>query len=354
MSLIIDMLKDLDGRRYQPGGVATAARQAAWPSDSRTRGQLTGRALALGGAGLLIAGVLAGIALHTTAPVQFTQATGATRPAAVDSHTAGMQTAGRDANAVTVPAVQPDTLPAPGAVTVTTEPGSEARVNGAPARSPVAAAPAARAGKPVMETPAGIEVTPRPLSPEQQLARDFHAASTALSNGNIAEAEHLLEDLLTRDNAQHRARLLLAGLYVQQQQPGRAESVLASGLLHYPQHAPYARLYAQLLAAQARDSEAIHALQTALPAAGDDAGYLALLAGLYQRNGKAAAAVSTYRAALRLAPAHGEWWTGLGISSEQAGDAQTAAAAYREAIRHPLTAALQQYVQQRLKLLASG
>ena len=157
-----------------------------------------------------------------------------------------------------------------------------------------------------------------------------------MNKGNAVEAERLLEDLLARDNGLHKARLLLAGLYVQQQRNSRAESVLASGLLHYPQHAPYASLYAQLLAAQARDSEAINALQGALPAAADDAAYHALLAGLYQRSGKADAAAGSYREALRLAPAHGEWWMGLGISSEQAGDAETAASAYRQALHYPL------------------
>ena len=71
-----------------------------------------------------------------------------------------------------------------------------------------------------------------------------------------------------------------------------------------------------------------------------------------KRSGKPAAAAGSFRAALRLAPAHGEWWMGLGISSEQAGDASTAATAYRQALQYPLTTALQQYVQQRLEQLA--
>jgi MSHA biogenesis protein MshN len=173
-----------------------------------------------------------------------------------------------------------------------------------------------------------------------------------LSKGDTAEAERLLEDLLARDSGLHKVRLLLAGLYMEQQRHSHAESLLSSGLLHYPRHSRYARVYAQLLAGQARDSEAINILQASLPAAGDDADYHALLAGLYQRNGKPVAAADSYRTALRLAPAHGEWWMGLGISSEQAGDAQTAATAYRQSLHYPLAAPVQQYVQQRLEQLA--
>ncbi|MGB5540065.1 MAG: tetratricopeptide repeat protein [Gammaproteobacteria bacterium] len=347
MSLINDMLKDLDRRNYQPAGAHAAALHPPGLAGMHLPNPLAGRTPMLAGAALLVAIVLAGIAFSNPFRLQQSR-TPDSDPAKT---TRILEIPTRELAASTVAAVQPaataqsdpDTIETP----VTEQ--HERKVQTPPATPVQAATPASG---PATREDGHFEVTPRPLTPEQRLARDFQAAAAAVNKGNAVEAQRLLEDLLARDNGLHKARLLLAGLYVQQQRNSRAESVLASGLLHYPQHAPYASLYAQLLAAQARDSEAINALQGALPAAADDAAYHALLAGLYQRSGKAVAAAGSYREALRLAPAHGEWWMGLGISSEQAGDAETAASAYRQALHYPLGKALQQYVQRRLEQLA--
>lgn len=199
-----------------------------------------------------------------------------------------------------------------------------------------------------------IEVTHRPLTVEQQFLRDFHVAANTFKQGNYAESERLLEDLLARDNGQHRARLLLARLYSQQDLDSRAELVLYDGLLHFPQYAPYVSLYAQLLAEQGRDSLAIDTLENALPGAHDNADIHALLAGLYQRNGNSAAAVENYLTALRLEPTRGEWWVGLGISSEQVGDRDTAENAYNEAMQHALISEVEQYAEQRLQQIADS
>ncbi|MGB5472430.1 MAG: tetratricopeptide repeat protein, partial [Gammaproteobacteria bacterium] len=311
------------------------------------RNPLAGRTPVLAGAALLVTIALAGIAFSNTFRLQQSR-TPDSDPAEttrileipVRAVVAGKVTA-------RLPAAPAHTAPDKVETPVTEQ--HEQKVQTPPATPAQAAAPASG---PAAGDDGHFEVTPRPLSTEQRLERDFQVAAAAVNKGNAVEAERLLEDLLARDNGLHKARLLLAGLYVQLQRNSRAESVLASGLLLYPQHAPYASLYAQLLAAQARDSEAINALQGALPAAADDAAYHALLAGLYQRSGKADAAAGSYREALRLAPAHGEWWMGLGISSEQAGDAETAASAYRQALHYPLGTALQQYVQLRLEQLA--
>ncbi len=198
-----------------------------------------------------------------------------------------------------------------------------------------------------------IEVTHRPLSADQLAQRAIRVAANVYKEGNFSEAQRILEDLLAQDNAQHKARLLLAKLYAQQNLNKRAELVLSNGLLHYPQHVPYASLYAQILAKQGHDGAAIDALQNALPGARDNADLHALLAGLYQRTGNSKAASKSYLLALGLEPKHGEWWMGLGISSEQAGDRSTAERAYNEALQYPLTNAVEQYAEQRLQQLVA-
>ncbi|MGD2111864.1 MAG: tetratricopeptide repeat protein [Gammaproteobacteria bacterium] len=346
MSLINDMLKDLDRRTGRPTGAPAAVLQSLGLAGLRMSRPVPAGALAAGGLALSVLLAAMVFLLSNSVRLQPWQSDGTTVRVLEIPRVARPGKPAADA-ASTPPA---ETGPATAPV-VEHNPVTDMRTPDTGRATLASAAAEAPHPEPAIETGGRLEVTPRPLAMEQQQARDIQAANRALSKGDTAGAERLLMDVLARDSGLHKARLLLAGLYLQQQRLSRAESLLASGLLHYPRHPPYARMYAQLLAAQARDSEAIHILQTSLPAAGDDADYHALLAGLYQRNGKAAAAADSYRTALRLAPAHGEWWMGLGISSEQAGDAQTAATAYRQALHYPLAAAVQQYVQQRLEQL---
>lgn len=346
MSLVNDMLRDLDRRHYRPAGgheavltgLGLAPRTAAQALPSRR--------------GAVLAGTLLACACALAAHVYYEPTGTRTAPATEDIRLAlaiprAERTPAGPALTVSTagPASNPSPSPAAGEPAVTTQ-QVETPPRHAEDTSPVLQA------TPSDVTATRVEVTPRPLSREAQQSRDLQAAGAAIAGGDHDGAERQLQDLLEQDDGLHQARLLLAGLYIRQHAAGRAEALLVTGLQHYPRHAAYARLYAQLLTAQARDSEAIDALETALPSAADDVAYHALLAGLYQRNGNSRAAVEGYRTALRIDPARGEWWAGLGIASEQAGDTQTAATAYRQAAQQPLDESVQRYVRQRLAHLA--
>ncbi len=203
---------------------------------------------------------------------------------------------------------------------------------------------------PETDNSGNIDLTSLPISSAQQSGL-FKKVADAVTEGNLSNAQRLLEGLLSRNKDQHKARLLLAKLYIQQQLNGRAESLLATSLIDYPQYAPYAKLYAQILAKEGRDSEAIHAVTTALPTVSTDADYHALLAGLYQRSGDPIAAADSYRDALRLAPEHGEWWMGMAIANEHAGMSGLAKRAYRQALQVPTSTPVQQYAEKRLQQL---
>jgi MSHA biogenesis protein MshN len=218
--------------------------------------------------------------------------------------------------------------------------------------STAALQPQSKASTADSSRPGYIEVTHRPLSAKQQRLQEYHAAAGTYREGNLTEAAQQLEDLLVRDNGQHQARLLLARVYSQQNQDNRAVLVLSNGLIHYPNHVPYITLYAKLLAAQGRDNEALITLRNAPSEALDSAEYHALLAGVYQRTGDSTAASDSYLAALRIDPAHGEWWMGLGIASEQSGEEDRAEYAYNEALQYPLASVVKSYVKLRLQQLA--
>lgn len=224
--------------------------------------------------------------------------------------------------------------------------------NQTPVRQAEAAQPAPVKAPPRLSGPRHIEITEHPLTAAQQAQRHYNEAVKALRAGDTGTSLQQLEQALALDNGLHQARLVLASLYINQQRKQQAETLLAEGLTANPRHAPFAKLHAQLLVEQAREQEAIQSLQSALPGAGQDAEYHALLGGLYQRNGEPGTAAGHYRTALQYAPGHGEWWLGLGLSLEQAGNSAEAHAAYRQALKLPLDAALQNYVGTRMKRLS--
>ena len=208
------------------------------------------------------------------------------------------------------------------------------------------------ATQPATSTRKHIEISAHPANTKQRLQEAYQGALRDARSGDNDAAGQQLEHLLSLDSHHHKARILLAGLYIRQQQPGLAEDLLATGLADNPEHAPLAKLYAQLLVAQKRDREAIDFLQRALPGAAQDAEYHALLAGVYQRTGETATAIQYYQTALELSPDHGEWWMGLGISQEQAGRTDKAHTTYKRALQYPLKAVLQQYVTTRMESLS--
>lgn len=352
MSLINDMLKDLDQRNYQLAGASGAALSGLGRDNINLNSPLTQRFRFVRNTGVVIAVLLAGFALSSTLRFQQTQAPIQSRlePAIIPMS----QLPVISPSSIVEPDLDKNNNKAHNTIQPNISPTekSNPRLGAANVKASASRGPMT-ANDMESDSSTYIEVTHRPLSAEQQLLSDFHVASETYKEGDFVETEKLLQDLLVRDDSMHHARMLLARLYTTQKLDSRAESILSNALLIYPQNAPYVSLYAQILAAQGRDGEAIDALQNALPGVGENADIHALLAGLYQRTDNSAAAAESYMVALRLEPSHGEWWMGLGISSEQAGDSDTAIYAYNEALQHPLTSLVEKYAEQRLQQLAA-
>ena len=180
----------------------------------------------------------------------------------------------------------------------------------------------------------------------------YRLAASMAAAGEVQAAIAQLQEILAQEDGHHPARLLLARLYARQQLHDNAEALLQQGLGRFPLHAPYAHLLARLLLTVGRHAEAITYLEAALPGASRDAGYHGLLAGLYRHAGKPARAVKHYTIALALSPDHGEWWMGLGIVQEQLGDHGRAYSAFSRAMEFRLETALRDYISERLQQLS--
>lgn len=199
-----------------------------------------------------------------------------------------------------------------------------------------------------------ITKTPRTLSPAEQGEQLYADALTAFRSGDMRRTETLLTDALKLSPDHIRAREQLAQLLIMQQRQGDAEAVLRAGLAIDPGQVNQAMLLGQLLAQQGREQEAIAVMEPALLNAADNAQFLGTLAGVYQNAGQPQRAVDNYRAALSLRPRQGIWWMGLGISLEQSGQYVPAIEAYQRALSvMPLPNKLRDYVEKRLAALKS-
>lgn len=373
MSLVNQVLRDLDARREaQPLDAALDGLRSAPPA-SRSAHRA---GVALGAVALLgLTGVLAWLYLQPPGTPAPTVTGERTRPA--PAATAEPRTPRRDPAlhsadpAGAAPVTTPVLVSGTGFQAVAdadTRAGSGATAAGTPETTAEAApASAAPATDPDMastpdasppdrdvagSTTPGMRKTPRPLSPAEQAEQHFADGLAALGQGQWRLAERELQAALAADPDHLRARESLSGVLLYQGRRREAEAVLAAGLEAHPYTPSLAKTYARLILDQGRDTVAIEVLETALVNAVDDAGYLALLAGIYQRNQRYAEAAASYRSALSLEPKRAAWWLGLGLALEGGGELERAAGAYRSAIGNPgLNANSRRFAEDRLQRL---
>ncbi|BCO32449.1 hypothetical protein TspCOW1_25520 [Thiohalobacter sp. COW1] len=365
MSLVNQVLRDLDARREaQPLDAALDGLRSAPPAtrSAHKAGIALGTLVLLG-----LVGTLAWVYLQP--PQQSTVASERPRPAAVEaSEPPIVQTASPLRLAADVPV---SSTPAPGtdvqtgAVADNTRSASTVVRPSPPEPAASTTPPVTTAGEPgrndaaaaAAETAAAtaapsMRKTPRPLSATEVAEQHFAEGIAALGQGQWRLAEQSLQAALQTDAWHLRARESLTGVLIYQGRRREAEQVLAAGLERHPQAPSLARPYARLILEQGRDTAAIEVLETALVNAADNADYLALLAGVYQRNQRYTDAAASYRSALSLAPQRAAWWLGLGLALEGSGELPRAAGAYRSAIENPgLNPDARRYAEQRLQQL---
>lgn len=351
MSLINDMLRDLDARRQPPGGLDALALQGVGPS-------LVAHAPVLPtGRQLLVIGLVVGVAVggwyawtpgNPVVPDSASPVVPSSPP---------VQVAPAPVLVEAAPPVPPEapaesrSTQAPVTETAPREPEPKARVPAVAHKTAaaVSSVPATTADTP---RPADVSQTQvRTLTPAEQAQQAFEQGATALRQEQPRRAESLLREALALQPGHSEARLALASLQLRLQRPDEALALLAAGLALEPQSLELARLRGHLLLQQDRLQEARRVLETAAPGASERADYQALLGTLYQRLGAHEQAVNHYRQALGLQPDQGLWWMGLGVSLEQTHQGGAAREAFRTALGYPLSPALQQYIQGRLTAL---
>jgi MSHA biogenesis protein MshN len=376
MSLINDMLRDLEARR--------AAERQPPPGLLRGLGGNTGASrrhrtllFALLAALVLLAGAVAWLAwarfgapqavtrAEMPAPtVAMVQAAPAAPVAAAEqAHPPEANAApAASVSAATAGAVEPAAAVDNAVAPVASAPPAATMVAAAPVPAPK---PEARIAKPVIERPVTItapvspaepapmamEKTARPPSPQQQAEGEYQRGVNALRAGSHAAAESAFRGALRLDGEHLLARETLAAMLLGAGRLIEADEVLEQGRRLFGRNPTLALLLARLRVEQNQTGAAVTVLEQSLHAATARADYLAFLAALYQRELRYDDSIESYGRALALQPQQASWWAGMGISLENAGRTADAIKAYQQAAAGQLPPQLQEHVRNRLKAL---
>lgn len=354
MSLLNQMLSDLEQRRAEAGGLPTPHREVRPlpAAPRRLPGALIGLALAAGGL------ITAAVVWRQSAPSK-----PAPLPPALVS--AAASAALPD---LSMPAPSAPVLPEPGAVaqqespalptpTPTPTPGSSKRstaaISGAVGglrlseqlslgqNEPVAvvaevnepgAAPAGVASLPVEASPS-IEKRAREASPREQAERLYRSALNQFAQGRDADGGATLNAALKTDPGHVAARQLLIRRQLEQQAPDAAQVTLEAGLQRHPEQTGWAMLLSRLLIDRGDLAGALAVLERHQHHAPASADYRAAIAAVQQRMNAYGEAELNFLRATQLDPGNGRWWIGLGMVRESQNRHLEARDAYQNALR---------------------
>jgi len=376
MSLINQMLQDLEKRRAAPITGTDAPNQLRATAPIKSRSKLSPALLVV----LVLAlGIISWLLMQPPRQPAAPQPLGAANmgvPPPVAAVTAPSITP-----APAVPAIPPQppaikmTVPTLSTLALTSElksalpgPGSSRQealslqlphageaATSAPRMVPVPAESGAATGaKPKSDdASSAINKQTREPTPEQRAENHYRKAHSLLQLGRVTQALTELGEALKIEPRHLVARQTLAGLLVEDKQLREAERQLEEGLKLNPEQAGFAMALARLQVERGAGPEALATMERALPFAADKSDYRAFYAALLQRQERHKEAIAQYQAALGAAPSSGVWLMGLGISLQAEKRLPEARDAFNRArASGTLSPELQAFVEQRLRQIS--
>lgn len=167
----------------------------------------------------------------------------------------------------------------------------------------------------------------------QRAEQSYRSALNAYSQGRTTESLAQARQALADDVTHLGARQLLLRQLVEQRASDQARTVARDGLQVHPEQIGWASVLVRLEMERGDLAAARQVIDQSLPRAGNSADFHSLAGALAQRQGKPDDAAEFYRGALRLKPAEGRNWIGLGLALEGEGHAPEAREAFRRALQ---------------------
>lgn len=176
-----------------------------------------------------------------------------------------------------------------------------------------------------------LKKTHRPLNSKQLAEIAYKKGYRFLQQGQMHQGKESLRNALSLYIPHIKAREMLAGIYIKSGRYIDAAELLSEGVKVVPEYPLFAQLYARVLLEQSNPQLAIKILEQGSARMKVEPNYYALLAATYQRVKNHKKAVDIYLRLVKVRPAAGVWWLGLGISLEKSGKNQEAVEAYQRA-----------------------
>lgn len=187
------------------------------------------------------------------------------------------------------------------------------------------------------------------------LQEQYQKALTEVENHKINLAIKHLTAILAIDPSLNDVRVSLAALLLNNDKEKLAREVINRGLELNPYQVQLIELKARLLANRGKITEALSILLTDPPSIREYPDYYAMIAALYERSNNNVLAINLYRKLLSLNDENGNWWCGLGIALEKQGQIVKAKEAYNRAIvAGNLNSQTISYLQNRLQVKDEG
>ena len=190
------------------------------------------------------------------------------------------------------------------------------------------------------------------LSPQQRADVEYRKALAILQQGKTTDSVAGFERALQLDPRHTGARQALIGAFIEGKRIDDALRTAREGLSVDPAQPGLAMISARLYLEKGDLRSGIDTLERSASHAMDRPDYQAFLAALLQRDGQHKKAADQYLLALQKAPQNGVWWMGLGISLQADQRTTDAQEAFKRAkASNSLTPELLSFVESRLSQL---
>ena len=197
------------------------------------------------------------------------------------------------------------------------------------------------------DEPSHLDIAPNPKWKDEEQARE---ARELVMQGQVSIAIEKLQVFIASAQQPRESVKTLLDILVEQNDIAATQRILAQAdFLSSHEQAYY---QAKILVNQQQEDVAIELLETHLADADKDENYRALLAGLYQKNGKSLEAANHYRRLLGMFGDKPAYWLGFALSQDALNQPQVALQAYQRVNQYAdLPPQVRTYIQQRLVAL---
>lgn len=191
------------------------------------------------------------------------------------------------------------------------------------------------------------------MSSEMRDTLAVQAALRMIADNRVTDAYAHLEQHILDNRYAYQSRETFAKLLLNEGELLAAYNLAESGLQQAPNHAGFKKIKARVLIADGQINDAVELLSSRAPAVAEDLEYHEILATAQLASRDYEGALISYSNLVQQNRSQGKWWYGFAFSQDSLGNDQVARQAYNRAIQQPnLSTNLRRHSQDRLAVLS--